>query len=578
MEVKKKIKKIIGGILIGMLAVSTAASADADHKIEQVHINMPEVTAYYRSPAEEAQPEAYLDGEKLSLTSDSIFSDSEEGVGYYFLVDTSASITKTRFEDIKSSLNQFVQNIRKQDQMILLTFGDQTEVKLDGNQSVEDAQNVISQLTNTDQNTMFFDAISQVTDMINKASAESQMRRIVVVISDGKDCSDNTRNMDSVEKDLMSDGIPVYSVAVENNEGDSDEVISDYQGKFSALARNTGGLPWTIAAQEGTVYEGLDAIRNSVLNSYRAVFQASSNKVSNKTEEFVLDFNDAADSKDTYSVMASRSQKDDTAPTVSVKAGAEQNELSVSYSEPVQNAEDIGNYVLKEDDKIIPLTQIIKDKKEANSYSLVFDQNLYNGEYSVSIQNVTDCSNEQNQLQNASQTIEITDNGEKPKESVLNKVLKWWPVPLSVLVLVLLIIMIVQHRKKKGLTIVNGQVIDEEDIEKHVHVISGKGKSDRPCAKLAIWMSNGASEPQKLEYELDGSAIVGRSDKCDICCDDPMMSRQHFVLEIDGNNLYVSDLNTMNGTNVNGVRITERYKLTSYDEITAGNIRFRIEW
>lgn len=125
--------------------------------------------------------------------------------------------------------------------MVLMTFGNQTEVKLDGNQSSEDAQGVISQLVNQDQNTVFFDAISNVTDMINRADAQSQMRRVVVIISDGKDCSDNTRNMDNVEKDLMANGIPVYSVAVENNEGDSKDTISNYQGKFSALARNTGG-------------------------------------------------------------------------------------------------------------------------------------------------------------------------------------------------------------------------------------------------------------------------------------------------------------------------------------------------
>lgn len=577
MEVKKKIKAVISGILLGVLAVATAVMADADHEIEQVYINMPEVTAYYRGTSDD-QPDAYLDGEKLSLTSDTVFSESKETVEYYVLVDVSASIRATRFENIKSSLSQFVQDIRKKDKLILMTFGDQTEVKLDGSQSREDAENVISQLENKDQNTVFFDAISQVTDMINTAAAGSRMRRVVVIISDGKDCSDNTRNMESVEKNLMSNGIPVYSVAVENNQGDSEEQISDYQGKFSALARNTGGLPWTASSEEKSVYEALDTIQNSILNSYRAVFRSSSNQVSNKTEEFVLNFNDAADSKDTYSVMVSRSQKDETAPTVTITAGSEQNELNVAYSEPVKNAEDVSNYTLKEEDKIIPLKQIVKDKNAENSYYLVFDQDLYNGEYSVEIENITDCSNEGNALQNKTQTLNITDNGEKPKESVMDKVLKWWPVPLSILVLILVIVLVVQHRKKKGLTIIDGEVIDEGDIEKHIHVISGKSASDRPCAKLVIWMSNGSSEPKKIEYELDGSAIVGRSSKCDIYCDDPMMSRQHFVLEIDGNNLYVSDLETVNGTNVNGVRISGRYKLTSYDEITAGNIKFRIQW
>ena len=50
------------------------------------------------------------------------------------------------------------------------------------------------------------------------------------------------------------------------------------------------------------------------------------------------------------------------------------------------------------------------------------------------------------------------------------------------------------------------------------------------------------------------------------------------VLEMEGNNLYVTDLETRNGTRVNGVVIRGKYKLERYDEIVAGNIKFRIEW
>lgn len=577
MELRKNLKTIMGSIAIGVLGLTTVVSADSDHQIEQVSVNMPDVTAYYRSTPQEQQPTAYLEGDELTLASNSVFAESGEAVEYYVLLDVSASIRNTRFEDIKSSLSNFVQNIREQDRMVLMTFGNQTEVRLDGNQRREDAQNIIGQLANKDQNTVFFDAISNVTDMINRADAQSQMRRVVVIISDGKDCSDNTRNMDNVEKDLMANGIPVYSVAVENNEGDTKEEISDYQGKFSALARNTGGLPWTPQSEQTSVYEALENIQQSVLNSYRAVFEADTNEVSNKTEEFVLHFNDSADSTDTYSVMISRGQADNTAPTVSVKTGDQANELEVTYSEAVRNAETTGNYILKKEDKVIPLNQVVPDKEKENCYHLIFDQDLYNGDYSLEINSITDCSNEKNALQDKNQSLEITDNEDEPKESVLDKILKWWPIPLTVVVIIFIVIVIRQYRKKKGLTIIDGEVIDEKDIKEKIHVISEKNPV-KTYTNLVIWMSNGAAEPKKLDYKLDGSAIIGRLEQCDICCDDPMMSRQHFVLEMEGNNLYVTDLETRNGTRVNGVPIQGKYKLEQRDEITAGNIKFRIEW
>ena len=577
MELKRKLKMITGSMVIGVLSLASVVSADSDHQIEQVSVNMPDVTAYYRSTSQEQTPSAYLEGAELALTEDSVFAQSGEAVEYYVLLDISASIRSTRFEDIKASLSNFVQSIREQDRIVLMTFGDQTAVRLDGNQSREDAQSVISQLTNKDQNTMFFDAVSNVTDMINNADSQSQMRRIVVIISDGKDCSDNTRNMDNVEKDLMANGIPVYSVAVENNEGDTKEAISDYQGKFSALARNTGGLPWTAQSEQTSVYEALENIQQSVLSSYRAVFQAATNEISNKTEEFVLYFNDSANNKDTYSVMVSRGQPDNIAPIADVKTGKQANELTITYSEAVRNAETSGNYVLRKDDKVIPLNQVVEDKKAGNSYRLIFDQDLYNGEYYLDIDNITDCSNEKNALENPEQLLEITENEDEPKESILDKILKWWPIPLTVIVIIFIVVVIRQYRKKKGLTIINGEVIDESDVKEHIHVIAGKNEN-HPKTNLVIWMSNGASEPKKLDFRLDGSAIVGRMEQCDICCDDPMMSRQHFVLEMEQNNLYVTDLETRNGTRVNGVVIRGRYKLEPYDEIVAGNIKFRIEW
>ena len=215
--------------------------------------------------------------------------------------------------------------------------------------------------------------------------------------------------------------------------------------------------------------------------------------------------------------------------------------------------------------------------KTVNSYQLIFDQDLYNGKYSIEINNITDCSNEKNALENHKQSLEIKKNEDEPKESVLDKILKWWPIPLTIVVIIFIVIVIRQYRKKKGLTIINGEVINEEDIRDHIRVISEK-KNNGPNKNLVIWMSNGASEPKKLDFKIDGSAIVGRMEQCDICCDDPMMSRQHFALEMEGDNLYVTDLETRNGTRVNGVVIRDKYKLERYDEIVAGNIKFRIEW
>ena len=64
--------------------------------------------------------------------------------------------------------------------------------------------------------------------------------------------------------------------------------------------------------------------------------------------------------------------------------------------------------------------------------------------------------------------------------------------------------------------------------------------------------------------------IVGRSDTCDIYIDDTKLSRQHFVIENDNGTFYVMDLQSRNGTMLNGIRINSRQRLSSGDKIMAG--------
>ena len=80
--------------------------------------------------------------------------------------------------------------------------------------------------------------------------------------------------------------------------------------------------------------------------------------------------------------------------------------------------------------------------------------------------------------------------------------------------------------------------------------------------------------PEKgTTYDLgegDGSYVVGRSTRCKIALSDPLMSRQHFRIEKSGDTITVTDLDSHNGTHVNGVLITEETVLKSGDRIRSG--------
>lgn len=61
------------------------------------------------------------------------------------------------------------------------------------------------------------------------------------------------------------------------------------------------------------------------------------------------------------------------------------------------------------------------------------------------------------------------------------------------------------------------------------------------------------------EYTLRGNRMVaGRSPDCDVTLDDPTVSRRHAAFVQRGDDWWVVDLDSTNGTRVNGVSTTER--------------------
>ncbi|MEG6522143.1 DUF3662 and FHA domain-containing protein [Desulfotomaculum sp. 1211_IL3151] len=80
-------------------------------------------------------------------------------------------------------------------------------------------------------------------------------------------------------------------------------------------------------------------------------------------------------------------------------------------------------------------------------------------------------------------------------------------------------------------------------------------------------------EGADLGKEFPLSAIrssIGRRDTCDIVLNDNSISRRHAQIEKNNDGFYISDLNSTNGTHVNGLLI-DTYKLASGDVITLGN-------
>ncbi len=95
-------------------------------------------------------------------------------------------------------------------------------------------------------------------------------------------------------------------------------------------------------------------------------------------------------------------------------------------------------------------------------------------------------------------------------------------------------------------------------------------------AKTAEWkLKSTASWMENQLFPIEGKTILGRDASCNISIPVEHLSRRHAELEVKGGKLFVKDLDSSNGTFLNGNRITESYAKPG-DKIKLDVITFEV--
>jgi hypothetical protein len=596
------LKKTLGALLALILLLSCACPALADGaaeklEVEQVEICLPQIDVYFHPltaqgasasgfSADVADVAAVLGNQALAVDALEPYTG---GTAYYFLLDVSGSIPESVFAAIKQSIAGFIGGLKDTDAVVLITFGEQVTTVLDGTESRNTALDALTALEADDNITRFYDALAAAIGVAQSDTKALPSRRVALVFTDGKDVSEGgSTTAAEAGESLVNAGLPLYAFGIGSNKS--------YLDALGALARGAGGSFAAIDAK--TCADALDATRERIDSCYVLRLRADSNIIESAEQQLIIKLNlNGKTLSVSKTVRVDDWTPDLEAPCVEDLYISGAQELTLAFSEAVLGAGDAANYsvtMTPSGGAIEPLAvQNAAYDDAAHTVKLTFAQPLYTGDYDVSIINITDRSMEKNPLatvsvhggnlfgqtpptaapegEGAAVSPGASSGSEAPGQETVFPL--WLVFALGGLLAVIAVFVVIVASKKKpqqeGEAYSASSYAQVSPANTGVHIPGAAGVR---CQALVLDTSG---VQRKVEFTSYGTYTVGRSrGACDMAVDDKKLSRCHFRLTFEQGRMFIEDLGSTNGTEVNGVPIGGRRALAPTDTVTAGSTKF----
>ena len=392
------------------------------------------------------------------------------------------------------------------------------------------------------------------------------------------------------ERTLKESGVPVYGFTVSGAGKEAEDAF----GEFS---RESGGTLTIL--QPGQAAEGLAAVKERLMNSWEAVFEADSNRVSNGMVNVSLEFTDTGEKKQTQA-MQNRWQADEEAPVVLEAVMEGEKQLRVTFSEAVTGADAAEHYELSAADGQI-LVPVYASAQEGGTEAVLTFDALPAGAYELHCTGLKDVSMEENEMDCVFSVL-VEGQAVQAETAVSTEAEGSVPAGYAaaggaalVLTVCLFVLLIGKKRAKKRRENAGQKGRDKEagnragGSEKNAAAPDGVvGVGLQPNRRVKVERRDleeltvhfqARGQKDEIDVVVQKSMIVGRSAACELSFDDPALSRQHFSLEISEGGLWIRNLSQSGFTLVNGVKLQEKaVRLRSGDWIGAGQLQLRIRF
>lgn len=464
-----------------------------------------------------------LGGQELEIVSAVSAGEQHIPITYYCLADVSGSMGEEQMSLVRETLLAVVDGLEEGDNMAVGTLGNQTDAS-GFLTDREELRQIINGLEASSEDTNLYAGIVESVGALETDMAVNP-RKCLILLSDGEDDQKTGIGYDEAKTAVENTSIPIYTVAALRNASDEKGIENaKILGGFARMS--TGGRHFTPLLDEITGKEAGE----SIVNGMEAGFT-----------------------------------------------------VSVSLSE-------------KAPDKDMVLLRMVYTARDATVYEDTLE--LYTEDLRIGAEDIDEQESDPNPEPDPEPTPDSKPDPGSDPEPELQDFLPWLIGGAVVLLIVAVLVIALIKKRNNGTKEeqteeqkgeIQGNTSYAETVTRPVNQpeaasgrkLSAESKSLQiPAYELHLYAIGYADIVRTLRLEQGRNVTVGRNGKADMILDseDKKLSGVQCGIQWDGSRLYVWDMDSTNGTFVNGVPIKGMGRVAVHDgeTIRIGSYEYRV--
>lgn len=440
--------------------------------------------------------------------------DCKPPISFLILMDASTSIKDADKKNIQIFLEHLLGYWGVEAEFSLMTFGEKVEVIKEFSSDRFELYKGFREIELNQQATNLYTGLVEGVEHYRSKPALEKEKKHILIISDGAEYDEQGLTKDETYMYLKEAGIPIYTLGLFR---ESDKKKSErYMEELGSFARLTGGKTLVFGQERTSLEELLKIMNTHIMDTYLGTFNVGSIEANGEKHYLKLNVSDPSNNIS----MGTSIQMDIVPKKIEPEEPEELEMLPMMQEEDQEVYEagrkktNIGGIVLTLIGLVIGITGVLMLRKRRKA----------------GWNNVEDIDKYEEVL------ADTTDEGNN------------------------------DNRQE-----------DQQMIEDKKTVKIDVVKAKRQVELIEIARMD---KSNTIRVSMEEQILIGRNEqKCDVALiDDESVSGVHCKIYMNAGNMCIVDMESTNGTYLNGIPVSEEVMLEQDDIVLIGSVEHRIKW